>query len=132
ASVHTGRNACGLCQGLWGQRARQQPHIDNDADGVPPPYRSPGHVPGWGRTPGLVSSSGTLGSANGRVIVTVCTMDANRADPRASVVVAAAERLRAAARDRVPCAPLRDLIAPDDVATAYAVQEAVCELRLGD
>ncbi|MFE9958940.1 2-keto-4-pentenoate hydratase [Micromonospora sp. NPDC005299] len=56
-------------------------------------------------------------------------MDVTLADPRATVD-AAAERLRTAARDRIPCPPLRDLIDPDDVTTAYAVQERLSELRL--
>lgn len=56
-------------------------------------------------------------------------MDVTLADPRATVD-AAAERLRTAARDRTPCPPLRDLIDPDDVTTAYAVQERLSELRV--
>ncbi|WP_405433610.1 2-keto-4-pentenoate hydratase [Micromonospora sp. NBC_00617] len=56
-------------------------------------------------------------------------MDVTLAAPRATVD-AAAERLRTAARDRIPCPPLRDLIDPDDVTTAYAVQERLGELRL--
>ena len=34
----------------------------------------------------------------------------------------AADRLRVAHETRTPCAPVRDLIAPGDVDTAYAVQ----------
>lgn len=40
-----------------------------------------------------------------------------------SDIEAAAERLRLAGETRVPCAPIRDLIAPGDVASAYAAQE---------
>ncbi|MFF5073662.1 hypothetical protein ACFY2R_21305 [Micromonospora olivasterospora] len=68
-------------------------------------------------------------------------MDATLAAPR-TPVDAAAECLRTAARDRIPCPPLRGLIDPDDVATApsppprpavpYAVQERLSELRLVD
>ncbi|MEW2443676.1 2-keto-4-pentenoate hydratase [Micromonospora marina] len=58
-------------------------------------------------------------------------MDATLVGPQAPVG-AAAERLRTAARDRVACPPLRDLVDPDDVATAYAVQERLTELRLAD
>ncbi len=41
-----------------------------------------------------------------------------------SVVEQAAARLRAAEADKVPCAPIRDLIGPGDLVGAYAVQEA--------
>jgi 2-keto-4-pentenoate hydratase len=58
-------------------------------------------------------------------------MDDILAGPRAPVD-AATERLRTAARDRVPCPPVRDLISSDDVVTAYAVQERLGELRLAD
>jgi 2-keto-4-pentenoate hydratase len=46
------------------------------------------------------------------------------------VVTAAAERLQAAARTGVPCAPVRDLIGSDDVDLAYAVQQRQTEARL--
>ncbi|MCX4091359.1 2-keto-4-pentenoate hydratase [Nocardia sp. alder85J] len=49
-----------------------------------------------------------------------------------SVVEAAARRLATAAASRVPCAPVRDLIGPEDVATAYRVQEAFNAARVGD
>jgi 2-keto-4-pentenoate hydratase len=45
-------------------------------------------------------------------------------------VVAAAERLLEAARSRVPCVPVRDLIGSNDVAAAYAVQERLTAARL--
>ena len=41
----------------------------------------------------------------------------------------AAERLEEAARSRKPCPPLRDLMGPDDVESAYAVQQAVAARR---
>ena len=42
----------------------------------------------------------------------------------------AAARLREAAQSRAPCAPVRDLIGPQDVAAAYAVQEIGTRTRL--
>jgi 2-keto-4-pentenoate hydratase len=42
----------------------------------------------------------------------------------------AADRLLAAARTGVPCAPVRDLIGADDVAAAYAVQSRITSARL--
>jgi 2-keto-4-pentenoate hydratase len=56
-------------------------------------------------------------------------MDAVLAEARATVETAAA-RLRTAAAERTPCAPVRDLIRPDDVATAYAVQERLTAWRV--
>ncbi|MET7772698.1 fumarylacetoacetate hydrolase family protein [Nocardia sp. NPDC005366] len=49
-----------------------------------------------------------------------------------SIVTAAAERLIAAAATRRPCAPVRALIGPDDVDTAYRVQERFNASRLAD
>lgn len=43
----------------------------------------------------------------------------------------AALRLREAGETHRPCAPIRDLIAPDDVASAYAVQEINTKFWLG-
>ncbi|MCP2338677.1 2-keto-4-pentenoate hydratase [Actinomadura rupiterrae] len=48
-----------------------------------------------------------------------------------TVVAEAARRLADAAASRRPCAPLRDLIEPDDVHTAYRVQEQFNLLRAG-
>ncbi|MFF3570554.1 2-keto-4-pentenoate hydratase [Nocardia jiangxiensis] len=48
-----------------------------------------------------------------------------------STVAAAAQRLAAAAATGNPCAPIRDLIGPDDVATAYRIQEHFNSLRVG-
>lgn len=42
-------------------------------------------------------------------------------------VAAAAARLQEATRTRIPCAPVRDLIGPDDVAAAYAVQSIIID-----
>jgi 2-keto-4-pentenoate hydratase len=42
----------------------------------------------------------------------------------------AAQRLLDAARTGAPCAPVRDLIGPSDVAAAYAVQRELTDLRL--
>ncbi|MBF6354189.1 fumarylacetoacetate hydrolase family protein [Nocardia higoensis] len=49
------------------------------------------------------------------------TVGAARVDD--SVVAAAADRLITAATTGRPCAPLRELIGPDDVGTAYRIQE---------
>ncbi|GAA5056532.1 2-keto-4-pentenoate hydratase [Nocardia callitridis] len=49
-----------------------------------------------------------------------------------SVVTAAAQRLTAAAATRQPCAPLRELIGPDDVETAYRIQERFNAARVAD
>lgn len=46
-----------------------------------------------------------------------------------TTITAAAERLLTAARDGVPCAPVRDLIGAGDLDQAYAVQEAVAAAR---
>ncbi|WP_227983541.1 2-keto-4-pentenoate hydratase [Nocardia spumae] len=48
-----------------------------------------------------------------------------------AVVVSAARRLAEAAATRRPCAPIRDLIGPDDIATAYRVQEHFNAARTG-
>ena len=48
----------------------------------------------------------------------------------ATALDAAADRLIAAARTGVPCAPVRDLIGADDVVAAYAVQSRVTAWRL--
>jgi 2-keto-4-pentenoate hydratase len=45
-------------------------------------------------------------------------------------VVAAFDRLRTAAQTRTPCAPVRDLIGPDDETLAYAVQRRTTEARI--
>lgn len=45
---------------------------------------------------------------------------------------ALAERLRTASATGIACAPLRDTIAADDTAGAYAVQARVAELRLAE
>lgn len=47
-------------------------------------------------------------------------------------VAAACRRLRTAARTRTPCAPVRDLIGPDDETLAYAVQRRLSEARIRD
>ncbi|MER7458003.1 fumarylacetoacetate hydrolase family protein [Micromonospora sp. NPDC126480] len=47
-------------------------------------------------------------------------------------VAAAYRRLRTAARIRRPCAPVRDLIGPDDEKLAYAVQSRLTEARIRD
>lgn len=49
---------------------------------------------------------------------------------REQAVAAAADRLLEAARSRVPCAPVRDLIGTDDVDAAYAVQERATAARV--
>ncbi|MHB9757110.1 2-keto-4-pentenoate hydratase [Streptomyces sp. BYX5S] len=49
----------------------------------------------------------------------------NRQGSGDDAVAQAAGRLLRAAADRVPCAPVRDLIGSDDVKAAYAVQELI-------
>lgn len=47
-----------------------------------------------------------------------------------ATVASLADRLRAASRTGIACAPVRDTIAADDAAGAYAVQQRLAELRL--
>lgn len=47
-----------------------------------------------------------------------------------TALAAAAERLRIAARDGVPCQPVRDLIGTDDLVAAYAVQQLISRDRV--
>jgi 2-keto-4-pentenoate hydratase len=47
-----------------------------------------------------------------------------------NAVLEAAARLRRAAQEHRPCAPVRDLIGPSDVAAAYAVQRELTRARL--
>jgi 2-keto-4-pentenoate hydratase len=47
-----------------------------------------------------------------------------------TAVEAAGQRLVAAAKSGIPCAPVRDLIGAADVASAYAVQQRVTDTRL--
>lgn len=53
------------------------------------------------------------------------------ADVDESIVIRAAQRLITAAATGRTCAPLRELIGPDDVATAYRIQERFNAARLG-
>lgn len=54
-----------------------------------------------------------------------------RLAPGASTgVEQAAARLTAASAELAPCAPVRDVIAPGDVATAYAVQQRLADARI--
>jgi 2-keto-4-pentenoate hydratase len=50
----------------------------------------------------------------------------------ASTVRQASERLARAARDRVPCAPVRDLLGDEDLDAAYAVQQQLAEGRTAE
>jgi 2-keto-4-pentenoate hydratase len=50
--------------------------------------------------------------------------------PAGDATAEAVERLTTAARDGVPCAPVRDLIGPDDVARAYRVQQQIIAAAL--
>lgn len=54
----------------------------------------------------------------------------NEISPGGGAVAQAAERLLRADADRVPCAPVRDLIGSDDVTAAYAVQELLTARRV--
>ena len=45
-------------------------------------------------------------------------------------ITQAAQRLLAAQADGIPCAPIRDLVDPTDVAAAYAVQQQLTQSRL--
>ncbi|GHH34755.1 2-keto-4-pentenoate hydratase [Lentzea cavernae] len=60
----------------------------------------------------------------------------NRVDQVTTVagraIDAAVARLADAERTRVPCAPVRDLIGPDDLDAAYRVQAAIGARRVGD
>ncbi|WP_149831180.1 2-keto-4-pentenoate hydratase [Streptomyces tailanensis] len=49
--------------------------------------------------------------------------------PDTASIIAATERLIGAATSGTPCAPVRDLIGPDDVTAAYAVQNRVIDNR---
>jgi 2-keto-4-pentenoate hydratase len=49
-----------------------------------------------------------------------------------TAVTRAAERLRIATRDRQPCEPVRDLIDPQDIDSAYGVQRILTESRIAD
>ncbi len=48
------------------------------------------------------------------------------------VVVQAHQRLDAAYRTGIPCAPIRDLVGPNDIARAYDVQRLFVEARVAD
>ena len=54
------------------------------------------------------------------------------ADVQAAAIDEAARRLADAARSGIPCAPVRDLIGPSDVLTAYAVQRRGVAARVQD
>jgi 2-keto-4-pentenoate hydratase len=47
-----------------------------------------------------------------------------------AIVLEAADRLQHAAETRVPCAPVRDLLGPDDIDLAYAVQSELTRRRI--
>lgn len=47
-------------------------------------------------------------------------------------MIRAADRLRAAARNRQPCEPVRDLIDPQDIDAAYGVQRVLTDTRIAD
>ncbi|MGF6884601.1 2-keto-4-pentenoate hydratase [Nocardia sp. GAS34] len=59
-------------------------------------------------------------------------MPPSRLDDRTDAASAAARLLSTAARTGTPCAPVRELIGTDDVATAYAVQAQLTAERLAD
>ena len=48
------------------------------------------------------------------------------------VVVRARQRLDAAQRTGTPCAPIRDLVGPDDIARAYQIQRLFVDARVAD
>jgi 2-keto-4-pentenoate hydratase len=60
------------------------------------------------------------------------TVDGMTQTPTSSdtAVAVAAARLARAAATGIPCSPVRDLIRPDDVATAYAVQQLLTARRI--
>jgi 2-keto-4-pentenoate hydratase len=62
--------------------------------------------------------------------MTPATTQTDSTQSRRAVVAEAAERLEAAARTGIPCAPVRDLIGDSDVALAYAVQQQLIHRRL--
>lgn len=51
---------------------------------------------------------------------------------RSAEIDAAVDRLETAARDRVPCEPVRDLLGTTDIDIAYAVQQLLNEQRIAD
>jgi len=50
--------------------------------------------------------------------------------PEMPSIAEVAEQLRRAQETHEPCKPVRDILPPDDVAAAYAVQETNTEYRL--
>ena len=62
--------------------------------------------------------------------MTRATTTQDAAVERSGRIAEAAQRLETAARTRVPCPPVRDLIGADDVELAYAVQQRQTDARL--
>jgi 2-keto-4-pentenoate hydratase len=60
------------------------------------------------------------------------TTDISSTESQAVAISAAAARLQTAARTRVPCAPVRDLIGATDGVQAYGVQQMVASARQAD
>lgn len=56
-------------------------------------------------------------------------MNETAAPPNSAAITQAAERLTAATATGTPCAPVRDLIGPDDTTAAYAVQKRNIDAR---
>ncbi|MYZ34449.1 MULTISPECIES: fumarylacetoacetate hydrolase family protein [unclassified Streptomyces] len=59
-------------------------------------------------------------------------LGAKRSPVSDSVIAEAADRLATAASTGVTCAPVRDLIGPDDIAAAYRIQQMFNRLRAHD
>jgi len=76
--------------------------------------------------------TGEWNSGGGGSAVVLHSDDMVQTTVSPAVITAAADRLRDAARSGVPCAPVRDLIGPDNFHAAYAVQQRVIAQEVAD